>query len=93
MIYIKVLVVEDNKNIEKTLLKELSSRGYEVYSIKKLNNVIDEFKEIEPQLVLLDIVLPYFNEDYWCQEIRKFSNVPIVFISSKSDNMDTVMAM
>lgn len=56
-------------------------------------NVMEQFGRFEPQLVLLDIVLPFYNGFYWCQEIRKLSNVPIIFLSSANDNMNIVMAM
>ena len=56
-------------------------------------NVIPQFVEFDPQLILLDITLPFFNGYHWCSEIRKLSKVPIVFISSASDNMNIVMAM
>ena len=52
-----------------------------------------KFVDFEPQLVLLDIVLPFFNGFHWCQEIRKISKVPIIFLSSANDNMNIVMAM
>lgn len=54
---------------------------------------MEQFGRFEPQLVLLDIVLPFYNGFYWCQEIRKLSNVPIIFLSSANDNMNIVMAM
>ena len=56
-------------------------------------DVMGKFVEFEPQLVLLDIVLPFFNGFHWCQEIRKISKVPIIFLSSVNDNMNIVMAM
>ena len=56
-------------------------------------DVMGKFVDFEPQLVLLDIVLPFFNGFHWCQEIRKISKVPIIFLSSANDNMDIVMAM
>ena len=89
----KILIVEDDKNIERILKNELEKWGYSVDTVDKLDQVTDVFKESDPQLVLMDIVLPFFNGYYWCQEIRKISKVPIIFISSKSENMDIVMAM
>lgn len=89
----KIMIVEDDEIIAKAMESELKHWGYEVYCAKDLSDVVSEFKEFNPQLVLLDIMLPYFNGYYWCQEIRKLSNVPIIFISSKSENMDIVMAM
>ena len=60
------------------------------YRFSKYYSSICEF---DPQLILLDITLPFFNGYHWCSEIRKLSKVPIVFISSASDNMNIVMAM
>ena len=60
---------------------------------KQFDNIIDVFHANQPQLVLLDINLPTFNGYHWCQEIRKTSNVPIMFISSRTDNMDQIMAI
>ena len=60
---------------------------------KQFDNILEEFKTTEPELVLLDINLPTFNGYHWCQEIRKVSNVPIIFISSRTDNMDQIMAI
>lgn len=56
-------------------------------------NVMDTFLKFEPQLVLLDLVLPFFNGFHWCQEIRKVSKVPVLFISSANESMNIVMAM
>lgn len=58
-----------------------------------LKNVTEEIKEFSPDIVLMDINLPYYNGFYWCAEIRKFSKIPIVFLSSADDNMNIVMAM
>ena len=89
----KIMIVEDDEIIKSSLKTELEKWGYEVYCLENLNNVVAEFQAEKPQLVLLDIVLPFFNGYYWCQEIRKISKVPIIFISSKNENMDIVMAM
>jgi len=64
-----------------------------VFIAKQFGNILEEFKTAEPELVLLDINLPTFNGYHWCQEIRKVSNVPIIFISSRTDNMDQIMAI
>ncbi len=88
-----ILIIEDDKTIASLLVKNLQSWGYNVKSVSDFNNVIDEFNDFKPNLVLLDIYLPFYNGYYWCQEIRKISSVPIMFISSASDNMNIVMAM
>lgn len=89
----KVFIVEDDFIIAESLEQELSKWNYEVIVAKQFDNIIDVFYANQPQLVLLDINLPTFNGYHWCQEIRKTSNVPIMFISSRTDNMDQIMAI
>ncbi|MGL5152480.1 MAG: response regulator [Clostridium sp.] len=89
----KILIIEDDEIISKTLKNHMEAWGYEGKTIEDYKNVIKEFIEYSPQLVLLDISLPFFNGYHWCTEIRKISKVPIIFISSASDNMNIVMAM
>lgn len=89
----KVLIVEDDFVIAESLEHELFKWNYEVVVAKQFDNILDLFNTHQPQLVLLDINLPTFNGYHWCQEIRKTSNVPIIFISSRTDNMDQIMAI
>lgn len=89
----KILLVEDDTAIAKSVKKHLEMWNYQVVSANNFRNVLSLFNETQPQLVILDINLPFFNGYHWCQEIRKTSEVPIVFISSASDNMNIVMAM
>lgn len=89
----KILIVEDDMVIAKALSSHLEKWSYEVNYVKDFKNVYREFQEFAPQLVLLDINLPFFNGFYWCTEIRKVSEVPIIFISSMVDNMNIVMAV
>ena len=89
----RIMIVEDDKTIAITLKNFLESWNYEVDLVRDFHNVIDDFKSFEPELILLDITLPYMNGYYWCEEIRKLSKVPILFISSAHDNMNIVMAM
>lgn len=89
----KILIVEDDEIIRNELEKMLVSWGYQVLKVENFNTIIDRYREEEPDLVLLDLLLPSRNGFYWCQEIRKESNVPILFISSKSESLDMVIAM
>ena len=89
----KILIVEDDRTIAENLAAHLRRWNYEVEYAEDFKNVMEQFGGFEPQLVLLDIVLPFYNGFYWCQEIRKLSNVPIIFLSSAKDNMNIVMAM
>jgi DNA-binding response OmpR family regulator len=89
----KILIVEDDSIIAKTVKNHINSWGYEAECITDFKDVLSVFVSYKPQLVLLDITLPFFNGYHWCSEIRKHSKVPIVFISSASDSMNIVMAM
>jgi two-component system response regulator protein BraR/BceR len=89
----KVLIIEDDDAIARTLKNHMESWNYEVYCIKDFKDIIHEFASFNPQIVLLDISLPYYNGFHWCREIRNISKVPIIFISSASDNMNLVMAI
>lgn len=89
----KILIVEDDIIIAGILKDQLCKWGYEAENISDFNNVIDEFKKYNPQLLILDITLPFYNGFHWCTEIRKISKVPIIFASSASDNMNLIMAI
>ena len=67
--------------------------GFTVKYATDFKNILEDFIEFDPHILLLDVMLPFFNGFYWCNEIRKISKVPVVFISSASDNMNIVMAM
>lgn len=89
----KILIVEDDEAISGSISQYLKNWGYEVAVVRDFANVTSEFNEVYPHIILLDIMLPFYDGYYWCKEIRKVSNVPIVFISSASDNMNIVMAV
>lgn len=89
----KIMIVEDDEIISSSIEKYLKGWGYDVRNEKEFGEILKKFAEYNPHLILLDISLPYFNGYYWCEEIRKISNVPIIFISSASDNMNIIMAM
>ena len=89
----RILIVEDDDVISDAILKSLISWGFEAKPVSDFRNVLTEFKSFEPQLVLMDISLPFFNGYHWCSEIRKISSVPVIFISSAADNMNIIMAV
>ncbi|SDX58551.1 response regulator transcription factor [Eubacterium barkeri] len=89
----RILVVEDDDSIAASIATHLSSWGYSTRCATCFSAVLEDFKAWDPHLVLLDITLPFFNGYHWCQEIRKISRVPIIFLSSTSDDMNIVMAM
>ena len=89
----KILIVEDDETIASTVEKRISAWGYEARRVSDFRNVISEFAAFDPQLVLLDVMLPFYNGYHWGNEIRKISKVPVIFLSSAADNMNIVMAM
>lgn len=89
----RVLIIEDDIGIAEAIKEQASMWNIDASCVRNFRNVLSEFANINPHLVLLDISLPFFNGYYWCSEIRKISKVPIIFISSASDNMNIVMAM
>ena len=89
----KILIVEDDETIAGGLKSHLGKWNYQAECMTDFKDVMGKFVDFDPQLVLLDIVLPFFNGFHWCQEIRKISKVPIIFLSSANDNMNIVMAM
>lgn len=89
----KLLIVEDDSVIAKSIKNHMESWGYEAVCITDFENVKKIFIQEQPHLVLMDISLPFYNGFHWCDEIRKISKVPVIFLSSASDNMNIVMAM
>lgn len=89
----KVMIVEDDEIISNSIAGYLNKWQYTTHEVSNFQNVITEFVEEKPDIVLIDINLPYFDGYYFCEEIRKISKVPIIFISSASDDMNIVMAM
>lgn len=89
----KIMIVEDETVIRNLISEELQKWNFTVYATTNFNNVLTDFEEEQPQLVLLDINLPVYDGYYWCQKIREQSKVPIIFISSRNTNMDQIMAM
>ncbi|HEL1737666.1 TPA: response regulator transcription factor [Streptococcus suis] len=89
----KILLIEDDKTISQLVVKNLINWGYQVQEVKDFQMVLEQMEEFQPHLILLDIGLPFFNGYYWCQEIRKTSRVPIMFLSSHDQPMDIVMAI
>lgn len=89
----RIFLVEDDEVIAGAVKRHLEGWGYTVRCAQAFDRVLQEFAAFDPQLVLLDISLPFFNGYHWCQEIRKVSKVPILFLTSAGDSVNTVMAM
>lgn len=89
----RLMIVEDDPGIANAVKVQAELWDLEVHIVENFRNVLGEYSEFQPHLVLLDISLPFYNGYHWCSEIRRVSKVPIVFISSASDNMNIVMAM
>lgn len=89
----KILIVEDDAVIAQSEKEHLEKWNFTVYCAKNFKDIVSEAAKFLPDLILLDVKLPYYNGFYWCSEIRKFSKVPIIFVSSADEDMNIVMAM
>ena len=89
----RLLIIEDDKGIAEAIKTQAEMWGMQAHMLTNFRDVMAEFAKVDPHIGLLDIGLPFFNGYHWCGEIRKVSKVPIIFISSASDNMNMIMAM
>lgn len=89
----KILIIEDDNVIAESIKKHLERWAYQVQCLTDFKEVLRDVTSFKPELIILDITLPFYNGFYWCSEIRKFTKVPIIFISSADDKMNIVMAM
>ena len=89
----RIFIVEDDPTMAGAMKEKIESWGNEARSVSDFQNVMTAFTEYDPHLVLMDIMLPFFNGYHWCTQIRQISEVPVIFLSSASDNMNIVMAM
>lgn len=89
----KIMIIEDDLTIVKAIQAHLTKWDYAVQYVNDYKSIVEQVISYEPHLILLDVMLPYFNGFYWCSQIRQVSKVPIVFISSANDDMNIVMAM
>lgn len=89
----KIFLVEDDKVIAEEIERYLKIWNYEIKRVKDFQNIFNEFKNFHPDLVLMDVTLPFFNGYHWCKVIRDNSKVPILFISAADENLNLIMAM
>ncbi|MCD7755501.1 MAG: response regulator transcription factor [Firmicutes bacterium] len=89
----RIFIVEDDREIAAGIAAALTSWGFECRVAGAFSDIMAEFQAFGPHLVLLDIMLPFYNGYHWCGEIRKVSRVPVIFLSSASDNMNIILAV
>ena len=89
----RLLIVEDDRGIAEGVREQAEAWDITARIVTDFHNVMAEFSRFETHIVLLDISLPFLNGYHWCGEIRRVSNVPVIFISSAADNMNMIMAM
>lgn len=89
----KIFLVEDDKVIAEEIERHLKFWNYEIKIAEDFQNIFDDFKSFHPDLVLMDVTLPFYNGYHWCKIIRKNSKVPILFISAADENLNLIMAM
>ena len=89
----KIMIVEDDEILAREIGLFLERWKYETVAVQRFDNILEEFDRYNPQLVLLDINLPYYDGFYWCNQLRQVSNVPIIYISSRNDDRDKIMGI
>jgi len=89
----KILIIEDDLALCMNIIKNLSRWNLDTYKIDDFENVLKEFLNIKPHLILMDVNLPFFDGFFWCKQIRAVSKTPIIFLSSRDSNMDIIMAI
>ncbi|MEK5239269.1 response regulator transcription factor [Paenibacillus sp. FSL L8-0470] len=89
----KIMIVEDDPKIADLLLSAILKYGYDVVRVKDFQQVLEEFQQVKPELVLLDVNLPSYDGYYWCRQIRRISTCPVLFISAREGEMDQIMAL
>lgn len=88
-----ILIVEDDEALALELKNFLIRWGYHVEKASHFQYIVDDYLIYRPQLILMDINLPFYDGYYWCEQIRRISDVPMIFISSRNDDKDQIMAM
>ena len=89
----RILIVEDDETISRGIARVLADRGYTPAAVRNLQDILPEFRAFDPQLVILDLSLPYRNGYHWCRRLREVSDLPILFLSSAADSLKQVTAM
>ena len=88
-----IMIIEDDEALAGQMASFLKAWGYEAVTVCRFDRILEEFSASRPQLVLMDINLPYYDGFYWCSRIRRISVVPILYISSRGDDKDKIMAV
>lgn len=89
----KLMIIEDSNTIREELKALLNRYGYEVFASDKFENIINDVEHEKPHLILLDINLPIYDRFYICREIRKISNIPIIIVTSRDNEVDELMSI
>lgn len=89
----KIMTIEDDSRLCEEIQEALLKWGFNPVTVKNFEDILNEFIQNKPELVIMDINLPCFDGFYWCQKIREISKVPIIFLSSRNTNMDIIMAV
>ena len=89
----EILLIEDDLDLSKQLSLSLEKWGFSIELIDNFSDIVKEFTEKKPSLIIMDVNLPYYDGFYWCEKIREISKVPIIFLSSRDSNMDLIMGI
>lgn len=88
-----IMIIEDDPKIAGLLKSHIERYGDRAVLVEDFEMIVQQFEQVQPHVVLLDINLPSYDGFYWCRQIRTLSTCPILFISARSGKMDQVMAL
>lgn len=88
-----IMIVEDDETLAEEIKQFLERWGYQAVKAGHFEDILKEFDSCRPHLILMDVNLPYYDGFYWCRKIRESSDIPIIYISSRDDDRDKIMAI
>ena len=89
----KILIIEDDESVRGELKELLSNAGYDALILDGYTNMLEDILNIHPDLILLDINIPYMNGEVLLKNLRKVSNIPVIMVTSKNTEVDEVLSM
>ena len=89
----KIMIIEDDIQLRNQVKELLSREGYEIYAVENFQTVQEQFLQYQPDLILLDINLPYYDGNFYCRMFRKHSKIPIIVTSARNSDTDQILSM
>ncbi|WP_455714489.1 response regulator transcription factor [Anaerosporobacter sp.] len=89
----KIMIIEDDAKLREQMSQILLGYGFQVVAVQDFHKVEEEFLDSKPDLLILDINLPYYDGNYYCRIFRRHSNVPIIIVSARNSEMSQILSI